>query len=53
MGSAGSTFFEFDEVCVPVDNLIGQEDQGFPLIMSSMSAIILVVEGELTNRLQP
>jgi alkylation response protein AidB-like acyl-CoA dehydrogenase len=52
-GSAGSTFFEFDDVRVPVGNLIGQENQGFPLIMSSMSAMTLLIEGRLTNRLQP
>ena len=31
----GSTFIELDDVHVPVDHLIGQENKGFPLIMSS------------------
>lgn len=33
----GSTFIEFEDVRVPVENLIGQENKGFPLIMSSES----------------
>lgn len=32
---AGSTFIELDEVRVPVHNRIGEENKGFPLIMSS------------------
>lgn len=32
----GSTFIEFDEVRVPATNLLGQENEGFPLIMSSV-----------------
>lgn len=35
IGQLGSTFIEFDDVRVPVDNLIGKENKGFPLIMSS------------------
>lgn len=31
----GSTFIEFDQVEVPVANLLGQENGGFPIIMSS------------------
>ena len=31
----GSTFIELDDVHVPVDHLIGQENKGFPLTMSS------------------
>lgn len=31
----GSTYIEFDEVEVPVENLIGEENWGFPIIMSS------------------
>jgi alkylation response protein AidB-like acyl-CoA dehydrogenase len=31
----GSTFIEFEDVRVPIDNLLGQENKGFPLIMSS------------------
>lgn len=32
---AGSTFIELDDVRVPADHLIGEENKGFPLIMSS------------------
>jgi hypothetical protein len=31
----GSTYIEFDQVEVPVSNLLGQENKGFPIIMSS------------------
>lgn len=31
----GSTYLEFDDVEVPVENLLGQENQGFKIIMSS------------------
>ena len=37
MTTLGSTFFEFDDVEVPVDNLIGQENGGFALIMSNFN----------------
>ena len=33
----GSTYIEFDDVEVPVSNLLGQENNGFEIIMSSMS----------------
>lgn len=33
--AAGSTFMEFDEVTVPAENLLGAENQGFEIIMSS------------------
>jgi alkylation response protein AidB-like acyl-CoA dehydrogenase len=33
----GSTYIEFDEVEVPVTNLIGVENKGFPVIMNSES----------------
>lgn len=33
----GSTYIEFDDVEVPVINLLGQENRGFPIIMSSRS----------------
>lgn len=32
---AGSTYIEFDEVEVPVANLLGKENEGFEIIMSS------------------
>ncbi|GMG53830.1 unnamed protein product [Aspergillus oryzae var. brunneus] len=35
----GSTFIELDDVRVPVDHLIGEENKGFPLIMSSTSVL--------------
>jgi len=33
--ASGSTFIEFDDVEVPVENLIGKENHGFRYIMSS------------------
>lgn len=33
----GSTYIEFDDVEVPVENLLGQENRGFEIIMSSKS----------------
>ncbi|RMZ86454.1 hypothetical protein DV736_g6320, partial [Chaetothyriales sp. CBS 134916] len=35
--ASGSTFIEFDDVEVPVDNLIGPENAGFALIMSNFN----------------
>ncbi|KAK9851416.1 Acyl-CoA oxidase/dehydrogenase [Penicillium brevicompactum] len=35
VNASGSTFIEFDDVRVPVANLLGQENKGFPLIMST------------------
>lgn len=51
----GSTFIELDDVRVPVDHLIGEENKGFPLIMSSKSASPPIVKNRLTmhSRLQP
>lgn len=37
VGASGSTFIEFDDVKVPIENLIGIENQGFGYIMSSTS----------------
>ncbi|KAF7178529.1 hypothetical protein CNMCM7691_007228 [Aspergillus felis] len=37
VNASGSTFIEFDDVRVPVDNLIGKENKGFPLIMSNFN----------------
>ena len=34
-GHSGSTYIEFDNVEVPVKNLLGQENKGFEIIMSS------------------
>src|SRR5271170_6852144 len=35
VAASGSTFLEFDNVRVPVSHLLGQENQGFQIIMSS------------------
>lgn len=35
VGASGSTYIEFDDVEVPVENLLGRENQGFEIIMSS------------------
>lgn len=37
----GSTYIEFDDVRVPAANLLGQENRGFEIIMSSMSPSLL------------
>ncbi|KAL5045477.1 hypothetical protein BDW71DRAFT_215005 [Aspergillus fruticulosus] len=37
VNASGSTFIEFDDVRVPVDHLIGEENKGFPLIMSNFN----------------
>ncbi|KAE8154765.1 acyl-CoA dehydrogenase/oxidase [Aspergillus avenaceus] len=37
MSNSGSTFIEFDDVRVPVDYLIGEENKGFSLIMSNFN----------------
>lgn len=38
-GKPGSTYIEFDDVRVPAANLLGQENRGFEIIMSSTSSI--------------
>ena len=35
VNASGSTYIEFDNVRVPVDNLLGNENEGFKIIMSS------------------
>ncbi|EPS41635.1 hypothetical protein H072_4462 [Dactylellina haptotyla CBS 200.50] len=35
--ASGSTFLSFEDVEVPIENLIGRENQGFPLIMSNFN----------------
>ncbi|KAL4738641.1 acyl-CoA dehydrogenase/oxidase [Aspergillus similis] len=37
VNASGSTFIEFDDVRVPMDHLIGEENRGFPLIMSNFN----------------
>ncbi|TKA71099.1 hypothetical protein B0A49_03251 [Cryomyces minteri] len=39
VGASGSTFIEFDNVKVPVKNLLGLENKGFDIIMSSKSPL--------------
>jgi alkylation response protein AidB-like acyl-CoA dehydrogenase len=36
--TSASTYIEFDDVKVPVENLIGKENEGFAIIMSSIKA---------------
>ncbi|KAH6671949.1 acyl-CoA dehydrogenase/oxidase [Halenospora varia] len=38
VGSSGSTFITFDDVAVPVSNLIHKENRGFEVIMSNFNA---------------
>lgn len=35
--SAGTTYIEFDNVKVPTDHLLGQEDNGFAVIMANFN----------------
>ncbi|KAJ5103937.1 hypothetical protein N7532_004466 [Penicillium argentinense] len=35
--ASGSTYIEFDEVQVPVANLLGEENEGFPVIMKNFN----------------
>jgi len=35
VAASGSTFIEFDNVKVPISNLLGRENKGFQIIMSS------------------
>ncbi|KAH8666220.1 acyl-CoA dehydrogenase/oxidase [Ilyonectria robusta] len=37
VSASGSTYIEFDDVEVPVENLIGEENRGFPIIMSNFN----------------
>ncbi|KAL4810644.1 acyl-CoA dehydrogenase/oxidase [Aspergillus unguis] len=37
VSSSGSTFMELDEVVVPAENMLGSENQGFEIIMSTFS----------------
>jgi alkylation response protein AidB-like acyl-CoA dehydrogenase len=38
VGASGSTFIDFDNVTVPVSNLIHEENRGFEVIMSNFNA---------------
>jgi len=35
--AAGTTYIQFDNVKVPVDHLLGEEDNGFTVIMSNFN----------------
>ncbi|KAL6245495.1 hypothetical protein RBB50_007494 [Rhinocladiella similis] len=37
VNASGSTYIEFDDVRVPVSNLLGQENRGFEIIMSNFN----------------
>lgn len=37
VNASGSTFIEFDDVKVPVENLLGKENEGFKIIMSNFN----------------
>jgi len=37
VNASGSTFIEFDDVRVPVENLLGNENQGFKIVMSNFN----------------
>lgn len=37
LAASGSTFLEFDNVKVPTSHLLGKENEGFQIIMSSIS----------------
>ena len=49
MERIGSTYIEFDDVEVPVSNLLGQENRGFPIIMSSESFLLPTDIGMVTD----
>lgn len=38
VGASGSTFITFDDVLVPVENLLHKENRGFEVIMSNFNA---------------
>jgi len=37
VNASGSTFIEFDDVKVPVENLLGKENEGFKIVMSNFN----------------
>lgn len=44
----GSTYIEFDQVEVPVANLLGVENKGFPVIMNSEFEFVFLIGNILT-----
>lgn len=48
--ASGTTFVEFDDVKVPVENLLGKENKGFQLIMSNFNPCVLVWRGAEVRR---
>ncbi|KAF5115037.1 hypothetical protein DV454_002577 [Geotrichum candidum] len=53
MGNSGSTYIEFDNVKVPVENIIGKENQGFKVIMSNFNheRIGIIIQANRFSRL--
>lgn len=52
----GSTYLEFDDVEVPVANLLGRENHGFEIVMSSKEAkakLRIITTMLMPTRLQP
>jgi len=43
--ASGSTFIEFDDVEVPVENLLGQENGGFKYVMTNFNPERLILAG--------
>lgn len=42
---AGTTILNFEDVKVPVENLIGKEHEGFKMIMSNVSQTLVLLCG--------
>ncbi|CAH0046634.1 unnamed protein product [Clonostachys solani] len=49
VSSSGSTYIEFDNVEVPIENLIGEENQGFRIIMSSITSHTIILHGHFNH----
>jgi len=53
--TAGTAFVTFDDVRVPVDNLIGAENEGFKLIMLNFNheRFVIAAQGTRASRVLP
>ncbi|KAI5479309.1 acyl-CoA dehydrogenase NM domain-like protein [Pseudohyphozyma bogoriensis] len=53
VNASGSTYVELEDVLVPVENLIGKEGEGFPLIMSNFlhERLILCIQANRMSRI--
>lgn len=51
VSASGSTFLEFEDVEVPVENLIGTENKGFEYIMSSTVPLQSNIRGRIRSNL--